>query len=416
MLDGVGVGGGLAEAEVSALSGGQEAKVSLAAIELSAIRHHPARRADQRSRLRRVGAARDLGAIPRRGGMVIVSHDRDFLERTVTTVLELDPHSRSARASTGADGAAIWPSGERGPPRLRGLRALRPPTTPAGGTGRAAAPVGHQRSAPRDAEPAGQRQGPARLPDQPHGETGGQGAPDRTGHGQPRSGGEAFRRVGPAVHHRRGGPGRHRGGPPGRCRHRAGHLPDGSRGSRDRLGGTGGTDRGQRDGKIHTGLGPAGPPAADGRHPVDGTERGGGGVGSGPAGHGRPPRPGPHGDRAVSAVQAEARSLLAKFGLDAEHVTRPTSSLSPGERTRAELAIFQGAGSTFWCWTNPPTISTFRPSNSWNRPWPGSGALCCWSPTTASCSDRWTSHARSSSRTVRDRSDQPTEVHPCCPP
>ncbi len=43
----------------------------------------------------------------------------------------------------------------------------------------------------------------------------------------------------------------------------------------------------------------------------------------------------------------EARSLLAKFGLDAEHVTRPTESLSPGERTRAELAVFQALGVNF---------------------------------------------------------------------
>jgi ATPase subunit of ABC transporter with duplicated ATPase domains len=46
-------------------------------------------------------------------------------------------------------------------------------------------------------------------------------------------------------------------------------------------------------------------------------------------------------------TQSEARSLLAKFGLDAEHVTRPPDSLSPGERTRAQLAIFQGVGVNF---------------------------------------------------------------------
>ena len=45
--------------------------------------------------------------------------------------------------------------------------------------------------------------------------------------------------------------------------------------------------------------------------------------------------------------QAEARSLLAKFGLDADHVTRPSASLSPGERTRAELAMFQARGVNF---------------------------------------------------------------------
>ena len=37
----------------------------------------------------------------------------------------------------------------------------------------------------------------------------------------------------------------------------------------------------------------------------------------------------------------EARTLLAKFGLGAEHVGRPCSRLSPGERTRAQLAELQ---------------------------------------------------------------------------
>ena len=41
---------------------------------------------------------------------------------------------------------------------------------------------------------------------------------------------------------------------------------------------------------------------------------------------------------------AGARSLLAKFGLGADHVERPVTSLSPGERTRAELAGFQARG------------------------------------------------------------------------
>jgi ATPase subunit of ABC transporter with duplicated ATPase domains len=39
---------------------------------------------------------------------------------------------------------------------------------------------------------------------------------------------------------------------------------------------------------------------------------------------------------------AEVRTLLAKFGLGAEHVGRPARSLSMGERTRALMALFQG--------------------------------------------------------------------------
>jgi ATPase subunit of ABC transporter with duplicated ATPase domains len=41
---------------------------------------------------------------------------------------------------------------------------------------------------------------------------------------------------------------------------------------------------------------------------------------------------------------AEVRTLLAKFGLKSDHVLRPAASLSPGERTRAALALLQGRG------------------------------------------------------------------------
>ena len=41
---------------------------------------------------------------------------------------------------------------------------------------------------------------------------------------------------------------------------------------------------------------------------------------------------------------AEVRTLLAKFGLRAAHVMRPAATLSPGERTRAALALLQARG------------------------------------------------------------------------
>ncbi|MFB7278024.1 ABC-F family ATP-binding cassette domain-containing protein [Streptomyces hydrogenans] len=41
---------------------------------------------------------------------------------------------------------------------------------------------------------------------------------------------------------------------------------------------------------------------------------------------------------------ADVRTLLAKFGLKADHVLRPATTLSPGERTRAALALLQGRG------------------------------------------------------------------------
>jgi ATPase subunit of ABC transporter with duplicated ATPase domains len=42
---------------------------------------------------------------------------------------------------------------------------------------------------------------------------------------------------------------------------------------------------------------------------------------------------------------SEARTLLAKFGIGAEHVHRSVESLSPGERTRLVLALFTAVGS-----------------------------------------------------------------------
>ncbi|HEY1488261.1 MAG TPA: ABC-F family ATP-binding cassette domain-containing protein [Micromonosporaceae bacterium] len=41
---------------------------------------------------------------------------------------------------------------------------------------------------------------------------------------------------------------------------------------------------------------------------------------------------------------ADVRTLLAKYGLRAAHVLRPAATLSPGERTRAALALLQARG------------------------------------------------------------------------
>ncbi|MCP9620942.1 ABC-F family ATP-binding cassette domain-containing protein [Nocardia otitidiscaviarum] len=42
--------------------------------------------------------------------------------------------------------------------------------------------------------------------------------------------------------------------------------------------------------------------------------------------------------------ESEVRTLLAKFGLRGSHVLRPNDTLSPGERTRAALALLQARG------------------------------------------------------------------------
>jgi ATPase subunit of ABC transporter with duplicated ATPase domains len=43
-------------------------------------------------------------------------------------------------------------------------------------------------------------------------------------------------------------------------------------------------------------------------------------------------------------LPGDARTLLAKFNLGAEHVLRPCKTLSPGERTRAHLAELMASG------------------------------------------------------------------------
>ena len=48
--------------------------------------------------------------------------------------------------------------------------------------------------------------------------------------------------------------------------------------------------------------------------------------------------------RQPACSRGEARSLLAKFGLGADHVLRRAATLSPGERTRAVLARFAAQG------------------------------------------------------------------------
>jgi ATPase subunit of ABC transporter with duplicated ATPase domains len=48
-------------------------------------------------------------------------------------------------------------------------------------------------------------------------------------------------------------------------------------------------------------------------------------------------------ERLTSWPASEVRTLLAKYGLKADHVNRSAGSLSPGERTRASLALLQAS-------------------------------------------------------------------------
>ncbi len=50
------------------------------------------------------------------------------------------------------------------------------------------------------------------------------------------------------------------------------------------------------------------------------------------------------GDAVPDLAESEVRTLLAKFGLGGDNASRPAESLSPGERTRAALALLQARG------------------------------------------------------------------------
>ncbi|HEY1826367.1 MAG TPA: ABC-F family ATP-binding cassette domain-containing protein [Acidimicrobiales bacterium] len=92
----LGLGAPMAQHPVATLSGGQEAKVALAAIVLSrfdiTLLDEPTNDLDFEGLDRLEWIVRN-----RRGAMLIVSHDRAFMDGTVTEVLELDEHSRSGQ-------------------------------------------------------------------------------------------------------------------------------------------------------------------------------------------------------------------------------------------------------------------------------------------------------------------------------
>ena len=227
----------------------------------------------------------------RPGALIVVSHDRAFLDRVVTEVLELDEHTRTGRLFGGGWSGYLT---ERAVERAHAEEAYgvyasqrdelrqRRPTRAA---------VGHQGGRPREEVSPRQRQGAARLPRQPDREAGVTGPAHRAGAQRARSGGQAVGGLGTALQHQRDGPlGRGRR-PARRGGARAGRLPPGTLHARHRLGRPGRPGRAERHRQDHPRRGhPRAPPPARG-HPAHGTERGGGraGPGQAPAARGRHP-------------------------------------------------------------------------------------------------------------------------------
>ena len=148
-LEQVGLPAGVADQAVATLSGGQQARADLAAVLLArfdiTLLDEPTNDLDFE------GLARLEELVARRsGGLVIVSHDRAFLDRTVTDVFELDEHTRSGRTYGGGWAGYVSRARGRARPRGRGLRGLRVATGRAAPPGPARAAVGDDRHRPRE--------------------------------------------------------------------------------------------------------------------------------------------------------------------------------------------------------------------------------------------------------------------------
>ncbi len=88
------------DAATSGLSGGQMARGSLAAVLLS--RFDVLLLDEPTNDLDLDGLARlEDFVLSRRGGLAVVSHDREFLARTITDVLDLDPYNKASRQFSG---------------------------------------------------------------------------------------------------------------------------------------------------------------------------------------------------------------------------------------------------------------------------------------------------------------------------
>jgi ATPase subunit of ABC transporter with duplicated ATPase domains len=346
VLDDLGMVAALAVREASTLSGGQQAKVALAGIELSqfdiTLLDEPTNDLD-------FGGLRRLEAwlASQSGGMVIVSHDRDFLARTVTSVVELDEHSRTAReygggwsgyqaerANAHRHATEAYERYDRRRSHLE-QRAEQQRQWATSGVRREARDPSDNDKAQRGfrinrteklaakARQTDRARAALETVDKPW-----EGWDLRfTIEEGPRSGAVVARLSGAVIER-----GTFRMGPVDL------QIDWGDRMALTGANGTGKTSL------VAALLGTI--PLASGRRWI------GPSVVVGQLGQDRRALQGHH-DVVRSVMdrcglkQAEARSLLAKFGLGADHVVRAAESLSPGERTRAELAMFQALGVNF---------------------------------------------------------------------
>jgi len=345
-LEQVGLRPAVAAHPAGALSGGQEARVALAAILLA--RFDITLLDEPTNDLDFDGLARLEDLVARRtGALVIVSHDRAFLEKTVTHVLELDAQTRAGRlygggwagyqaerAADHAHAVEAYELYEAQRAELRG-RAQRERQW-------ATAGVAREKKHPRDSDKAQRdfrinrterlaakaRRTERALDSLPVVEKPWEGWDLRFSISEATRSGAMVLRLADAVVER----GDFTLGP---------LTLDVAWAERIALVGPNGSGKTTL---VETMLGRL-PLAA-------GTRRMGPSVVVGELAQDR--RILQHGPSVADAFMAatglprdRARSQLAKFGLGADAVLRPPSTLSPGERTRAELAAFAAQGVNF---------------------------------------------------------------------
>jgi ATPase subunit of ABC transporter with duplicated ATPase domains len=97
------------------------------------------------------------------------------------------------------------------------------------------------------------------------------------------------------------------------------------------------------------------------------------------------------GVRALTGLdESAARTALAAFGLGPGQASRPAATLSPGERTRAELAVLAHRRAACLLLDEPTNhldLASLELLERALRGWPG--ALSSWRRTTSGCARRW---------------------------
>jgi ATPase subunit of ABC transporter with duplicated ATPase domains len=335
----VGVPDRLLDAPTRGLSGGEAARASLAAILLS--RHDVLLLDEPTNDLDFAGLEQleaFVDALP--GGVVLVSHDRAFLERTVTRVLEVDEHSRrateygggwvgyleacaTARRHAAEDYATYRAERTRLEERARTQRewAVLGTRTAKKDTSERDKHVRRFRVATSEKQAAKARATRAAIDRLDVVEKPWEGWDLRFEVANAPRSGDVVMRLRDAVLDR----GRFRLGP-----------VDLEVGWRDRIAVVGPNGSGKTTLLLAL-LGHL--PLTSGQRMI------GSGVVVGEMDQARAAFTGDHAllDAFIDVTalpSADARSLLAKFGLTADHVTRSAATLSPGERTRAVLARF----------------------------------------------------------------------------